>query len=127
MSLCETTTPADDVSGILEQASRSLSKDWQWQRSVQFTLYYFCLELPDTSYISIKSNILKYMPTLFQILSDCFPLFYKPYWQETTWKVQRQENIRGQSTNDDLFYKTWRFITSTSTRYLLNLNQEYYS
>ena len=28
------------------------------------------LFLPDTSYISIKSNILKYMHSLFQILSD---------------------------------------------------------
>ena len=42
------------------------------------------LLLPDTFYISIKSNIRKYMHSLYQILSDCFLPFDKPYRQETT-------------------------------------------
>ena len=88
------------------------------------------LLLPDTSYILIKSNILKYMRSLFQILFDWFSLFYKPYRQETIWKANQAARKYKRIVKHKCwycFYKTWLFSTSTSTRYPLNLNQEYYS
>ena len=62
------------------------------------------------------------MHSLFQILSDWCPLFYKPCRQETTWKANQASRKHKRIVKHKcwyFFYGTWLLITSTSTGYPL--------